>query len=286
MTKKTWSAEGARRLVLRLLDVAGGFEQAVQAAGGRAALGEEQVRTVEFAHVADPVRLEDGFAAGNWQRMESPDRTLRILLEIVEEWRVEAILHAFQNAKVQLQKLLNGIEDSADHIGVRVSGHLLHVAIGHQVEIKLGPDPLQDVGEAKCGKVGLRLRAHRGHQGAEHGRVMARAKRKAFVDHDGGKIGVQDGRAERVLETADDDRFIDERVDRTPQLAPFRAEPRPIVGGNAGDDQDFEIRTVRPFPPERRRQQIGNIPSAIIVQIPLAGMLAEGPCRQRLHNPR
>ena len=36
-------AEGARRLILRLLDVAGGFEQAVQAAGGRAALGQEQV---------------------------------------------------------------------------------------------------------------------------------------------------------------------------------------------------------------------------------------------------
>ncbi len=140
--------------------------------------------------------------------------------------------------------------------------------------------------EPERGKVRLRLRAHRGHQGAEHGRVMPRAKRKAFVDHDGCKIGVQDGRAERVLETADDDRFIDERVDRTPQLAPFRAEPRPIVGRNAGDDQDFEIRAVRLFPPERRRQQIGNVSIAIIVQIPVASMLAEGPRRQRLHNPR
>ena len=218
--------------------------------------------------------------------MESPDRTLRVLLEIVEEWRVVTVLHTFQNAKMQLQQFLDGIEDPANHIRFRVSGHLLHIAIGHQVEVKLGTDALQDMSEPERGKVRLRLRAHRGHQGAQHGRVMPRAKRKAFVDHDGCKIGVQDGRAERVLETADDDRFIDKRVDRTPQLAPFRAEPRPIVGGNAGDDQDFEIRTVRPFPPERRRQQIGNIPSAIIVQIPLAGMLAEGPCRQRLHNPR
>src|SRR5207253_6867907 len=107
-------AKRARRLVLCLLDVAGRLQQAVEAAGGRAALGEEQVRAVEFAHVADPVRLEDGFAAGNWQRVESPDRTLRVLLEIVEEWRVVTVLHTFQNAKMQLQQFLDGIEDPAN----------------------------------------------------------------------------------------------------------------------------------------------------------------------------
>jgi hypothetical protein len=36
-------AEGARRLLLRLLDVARWLQQAVQTAGGRAALGQEQV---------------------------------------------------------------------------------------------------------------------------------------------------------------------------------------------------------------------------------------------------
>ena len=49
-------AEGARGVLLRLLDVAGRLEQAVEAAGGGAALGEEQVDAVELAHVADPVR--------------------------------------------------------------------------------------------------------------------------------------------------------------------------------------------------------------------------------------
>ena len=83
--------------------------------------------------------------------MEGPDWTLRILLEIVEERRVEAILHPFQNAKMQLQKLLDGIEDPAHHIGFRASGHLLHVAIGHQIEIKLGTYPLENVGEPQRG---------------------------------------------------------------------------------------------------------------------------------------
>ena len=49
-------AEGARRLLLRLLDVAGRLQQAVEAAGGGRGLGEEEVGAVELAHVADPVR--------------------------------------------------------------------------------------------------------------------------------------------------------------------------------------------------------------------------------------
>ena len=92
-------AEGARRLFLRLLDVAGRLQQAVEAAGGRAALGQEQVDAVELAHVADPVGLEDRLAARDRQRVEGADRALRVFLEIVEERRVEAILDAFQDGR-------------------------------------------------------------------------------------------------------------------------------------------------------------------------------------------
>src|ERR1700692_3677290 len=114
---------------------------------------------------------------------------------------------------------------------------------------------------------------------------MARAKRKALVDHDGSEVGVKECRAEGVFKTADDDRLIDERIDRTPKLAPFRAERRPIVGGDAGDEQGFKIRAVRLFPPERRRQQFGNTSVALIMQTPVAGMLTKGPGLQGLCNP-
>ncbi len=99
-------AERTRRLVLRLLDVAGRLQQAVETAGGRAAFGQEQVQAVELAHVADPVRLEHGFAARDRQRMERSDRPLRILLEIVEERRVVAVLHAFEDATDAAQAVL------------------------------------------------------------------------------------------------------------------------------------------------------------------------------------
>ena len=67
-------AERACGHVLGALDVAGRLEQAVEAAGRRAALREEQVDPVELAHVADPVGLEHGLAAGDRQRVESADR--------------------------------------------------------------------------------------------------------------------------------------------------------------------------------------------------------------------
>src|SRR6516164_4422591 len=58
-------AEGACSHLLGLLDVTGWFQKTVQAAGGGAALGQEKRLTVELAHVADPVRLENRFAARN-----------------------------------------------------------------------------------------------------------------------------------------------------------------------------------------------------------------------------
>ncbi len=105
---------------------------------------------------------------------------------------------------------------------------------------------------------------------AQHGRVMTRAQRKAFVDHDGREIGIQDRGAEGVFEASDDDRLIDELIDRTPQLAPFGSERRPIVGGDAGDDQGFEIRTARRMLTECRRQQVGGspLPSSFSLQSP------------------
>ena len=54
---------------------------------------------------------------------------------------------------------------------------------------------------------------------------MARAKRKAFVDDDGCDIGVQHRRAEGVFEAADDDRLIDERIERTRSLRHSVASP-------------------------------------------------------------
>ncbi len=79
--------------------------------------------------------------------MERPDRTLRIFLEIVEERRVEAVLDAFEDREMQLEQIFDGIEDAANDVCFRISGHLLHVAVGHEIKVELGTDPLDDLGQ-------------------------------------------------------------------------------------------------------------------------------------------
>ena len=100
VTKNTWSAPKARAaMLLRALDVAGRLEQAVEAAGGGAALGEEQVDAVELAHVADPVGLEHRLAARDRQGVEGADRAPRVFLQVVEERRFVAVGDAFEDRR-------------------------------------------------------------------------------------------------------------------------------------------------------------------------------------------
>ena len=135
--------EGARGFLLGLLDSACGLEEAVEAAGRCAALREKKRRTVEFAHVANPVRPEDGFSASNRQRVKRADRPLRVLFQVVEERRFKSILHALQDRQVQLEQFLDRVKDATNRVGVRVAGYLLDRAIGHKVEVQLRPNPFQ-----------------------------------------------------------------------------------------------------------------------------------------------
>src|ERR1700733_2211220 len=132
------SSKGARRFLLSLLDIAGRLEQAVETSRGRAALGEEKVRTIEFAHVANPVRPEYRLAAGNRERVESSDRALGVFLEIVEERRFEAILDTFEDGEMQFEQFFHRVEDAANDIGLGIAGQLLHLAIRNQINVEFG----------------------------------------------------------------------------------------------------------------------------------------------------
>ena len=143
-------AERARRHVLRLLDVAGRLQQAVEAARCRAAFGEEKRGTVEFAHVANPVGLENRFAARNRQRVKGADRPLRVFLQIVEERRVVSILHALEDREMQFQQFLDRIEDAAHRVRLRISGDLLDLPVGHKIKIELRPHALEHLRQTQC----------------------------------------------------------------------------------------------------------------------------------------
>ena len=104
---------------------------------------------------------------------------------------------------------------------------------------------------------------------------MPRPEREAFVDDDGGEVRVEDGRAERVLEAADEDRLVDERILRPAKPAPLRGESGPACGWRPGDDQDLEIGPMAIRAPKRRRQYIRRHALVILVRVPIAGVLAE-----------
>ena len=99
--------------------------------------------------------------------------------------------------------------------------------------------------------------------------------RKSFIDDDGPEIRIEHGRAERVLETADKDRLIDEGIGRTAQLAPFRTKTGPARGGKPGDNQGLEIRPAGGSVAKPRRQQVGRFGFGIRMHVPITGMLAE-----------
>src|SRR3954470_22124765 len=104
---------------------------------------------------------------------------------------------------------------------------------------------------------------------------MSRLQRKTFIDDDGRDVRVDHGGAKCVFEATDEHGLVDEGVQRTAKPAPFGAQIWPVRRGHAGDDQNLEVWTMRLRSPEGRRKQIGGNAFAVIVELPIIGVLAE-----------
>ena len=138
----------------------------------------------------------------------------RVFLQVVEEGRLVARLHAFEDREVQLERLLDRVEDAPDPVRRRVAGELLHVAVGEQVDVEFRPDPLQRAREAQRRHIRSFRLAERIKHRAQHRRVVARAIGEALGENDRDDVGIDRRGAERVLEGADEDRLVDERIFR------------------------------------------------------------------------
>jgi hypothetical protein len=134
------------------------------------------------------------------------------------------------------------------------------------------------------GGVGGAKRLDRCGQRPQYRRIMSRFLCKAFIDDDGGYVGIDHGGAEGVFEASDEHRLINEGVQRTAQPAPFGAQVWPIRRRHTGNDQHLEVWTMRFRSPQRRRKQIGQGALAVVVNIPIVRMLAERSRLQGLHN--
>ena len=124
---------------------------------------------------------------------------------------------------MQLQRLLDGVEDPADALGLRVAGDLLHVAVRQQIDVELGTDGFQRPCEIDAGGFVVLVLQDWIENAAQHRRVVARAVWHVVGRHDSGDARVHDGRAERILEGSDEDGLIDELVLAATQLADFLA---------------------------------------------------------------
>ena len=188
------AAERARRLVLRHLDVAGGLEQAVEAAGGGRALGEEEVRAVELAHVANPVGLEDRLAARHRQGVEGADRTLRVFLEVVEVRRAVAVGDSVHDGKVDLEHLVHAVEHAAQRRRIVGGGQRRDLAVGAEVHVELGTHRAHGAREQR-GKPAFafrRGRQMRGDQLTQIGQGVLRTLREAVEQHHGLQVVVDE----------------------------------------------------------------------------------------------
>src|SRR6185437_3819974 len=113
-------------------------------------------------------------------------------------------------------------------ISLRFAGGHLYLSSRHKIKVEFWTHIFKRVREAQCRRFNASLRLDcRFGQGSQYRRIVARTDRKAFLNHDGSKILIENCRAESVLEAADKHRFIDERVLWPAQTAPFRAERRP-----------------------------------------------------------
>ena len=186
---------------------------------------------------------------------------------------------------MQLQQLLDEVEHPAGNACLRIAGDLLDLAVGHDVDVELRPHPLEQLGELQGRHFGGAALLQGRRQRAEHRRIVARAQDKAFVDDHGGEVGIEHDRAERILDAADKHRFVNERIKRSAQPAPLRAQARPALRRCAGDDQGLEIGPVRLALAERGRQYVRHALPEIPMNVPVLRVLAERAREQRDRDP-
>ena len=96
---------------------------------------------------------------------------------------------------------------------------------------------------------------------------MARAEGETFGDDGRQDVRVHENGAERILETAHDDRFIDEAVLAAAQPPELRRHRRPTAARLRRHQQDLEIGSVLVTPGDDARQHLGEV-------LRLAGRLA------------
>ena len=113
---------------------------------------------------------------------------------------------------------------------------------------------------------------------------MLRPKRHTLGDDNGKDLWIDNGSAERVLEAADNDRFVDKRILDATKTTHLRGDHRPTRGGLRADHQHFEVGPTRLTTRDHRGQQIlQNI--AFVAGFGPIGLIRIGSGENRIREP-
>ena len=164
--------------------------------------------------------------------MEGADRTLGVLLEIVEERGGVAIADAVQDGQVQLHQLFDILEHASERGRFLAPGELFDRPIGQQVHVQFGAIALDGAGERRRQRArgGTRLRAAQvlEQELAQQRQVVSRAELEAITDHHGLQVVIADRGHHRILEGANVDDFVLEGIVGPPQPLQLMACPLPM----------------------------------------------------------
>ena len=208
-----------------------------------------------------------GLAAGDRQGMKSRDRPLRILLEVVEEWRLVTRRDALEDGQVEFHRLLDRMEDAAQTGGLGIAGDRLHVAAREHVQVELRPRALDDARQLESRRPGSDAGSHLPEEFANDGRIVPGLKRHAVCHHHRRHARVQHDGADGVLEGTDEDRLVDELVFLAAEPAHLVGERLPPRGFLGGDEEHFEVRAMRLARRHHARDDAGR--HGVLFRLPL-----------------
>ncbi len=110
---------------------------------------------------------------------------------------------------------------------------------------------------------------------------MPRLEREALVDDDRGQTRIEHGRAERVLEAADQTGSYTNASCGRRRRRHSVASAAQRFCRRAGDDQDLEVGPPRRcLTAERGRQHVRRHRFVVLIPVPIPGVLTEGPVEQ------
>ena len=240
-------AERLRGQILGLAQRTGRLQQRVEPAAGGRRLGQEDVEAVEVDHVLDPVRAHHGLALADGQRVERPGRPVCVRTQRVEERGPVAVRDAVQDGQVQLEQSLPGVEHPAE-VRAQAAGHLFDRDLGHQVDVELGPDRGelvgQDLGAFLWRALVEPLADRRVDELVEPAQVVGRRVPEPAPDDTGLEGRVHPHRDDGLLAAADHDDVVDELIVRPAPAADVLTQRPLLVGRHPLDHQHLEIALV------------------------------------------